>query len=96
MMSRIRPFWQQVTVIESSVDEEQRESGLIVPITAMQEKRDEDKLRRGVILHVASFDHHDESAAKILEPGMVIYFFGGQQIGDVLVVSLRDIIAYEG
>lgn len=95
MMSKIRPFWQQVTVIESSVDEEQRASGLIVPIQVAQDKKDSEALHRGVILHLAAFDSNDETASSILREGMVIYFHGGQTIGDVLVVNLRDIVAYE-
>jgi hypothetical protein len=95
MMNQLRPFWQTVTVIESGVDEEERPSGLIVPVSVVQDKHETGKVRRGVVLHTANFDHTDTSAAEILHAGTVIYFTGGYAIGDIIVVSLNEILAYE-
>ncbi len=87
-MHRLRPMYGYATVLESGVDEEQRDSGLIVPVGTEQTV-----LRRGVILHVsdAGGDYSDK-----LPAGTVVYYRGGIRIADVVLVDIADeIVAYE-
>lgn len=87
-MKSLRPFWSllpgRVTVIASSATEEQRESGLVVPIT----HDGDDGAKRGVVLDVT------EEGTPI-EAGSVIFYRRGIKIGDVVVVDLVDVLAYE-
>ena len=85
-MHRLRPFTGYVTVIESDVDEEQRKSGLIVPLGGSS-------LRRGVVLHVSA-DAQDSLAAALLPEGTVVYFQHGETVADVVIVPLLSIVAY--
>lgn len=91
-MKQLRPFWGRVTVMESPVDEEQRQSGLVVPIAF----DGDDGMKRGVVLDVhAKGPGLLEDAAEILTSGTVVYYRGGVRIGDVVVVELGDVVAYE-
>ena|SRR5665213_1383463 len=91
VMHRLRPFTGYVTVIESEVDEEQRTSGLIVPLGGSD-------LRRGVVLHTPDVAYEDvpmfEAAAQLLTEGTVVYFRQGERIADVIVVAIHDVVAY--
>lgn len=80
-MHRLRPYTGYVTVIESDVDEEQRKSGLIVPINGTS------TLRRGIVLHVTE-------EADLIAEGTVVYFHHGETLADVIIVPLSSIVAY--
>lgn len=89
----IRPFWGRVAVVESPVDEAQRESGLLVPM-----KHDgHQTFRRGVVVHVDGewSDPDRTNSANQLPPGTVVYFTGGHLIVDVYIVDMNEILAYE-
>jgi hypothetical protein len=90
----VRPFWGRATVIESPVDETERQSGLIVP----HRHEGDDDVRRGVILDIDRvFD--DGSApgksSEQIDKGMVVYFQGGVQVLDVIVLRMDEIVAFE-
>jgi hypothetical protein len=91
-MHRLRPFHGYVTVIESPVDEAQRQSGLIVPLTAETGKC---QLERGVVLQVADLDANGmPRALDGIREGSVIYYRHGDRILDVIVVPFGAIVAY--
>lgn len=89
----LRPFWGRVTVIESPVDEEDR-NGIIVPLT-----RDEGgDFLRGVVQHVDQTYHDMDSWAEYVRkiaPGTVVFFRKGVRIRDSYVVEIADILAFE-
>lgn len=91
---QLRPFWGRVTVIESAVDEEERESGLIVPLAGLDEK-----VRRGVVLHIDQTYHdtegHWNAYARQINSGTVVYFKDGHRILDTWVVDISDVLAFE-
>jgi hypothetical protein len=93
--TRIRPFWGRATLIESPVDEDQLESGLIVP----HHHDDDDDVRRGVIIDIDySWDESNPQARCAIEQirtGYVVYFRNGVRVRDVIVVEIADILAYE-
>jgi co-chaperonin GroES (HSP10) len=90
-LSLVRPFWGRVTVAESTVDEDQRASGLVLPVRY----EGDDGVRRGIVLDVAVGGYASD-AVDCLEPGMLIYFRRSVKIDhDVLVVELSDVLAYE-
>lgn len=84
-MKSVRPYWAHVgraTVIPSDATE-QEHGGIIIP-TAL-----EGSLNRGVVLDVTS-------NSEILDPGTVIFYRGeGIKIGDVILVDLANVYAYE-
>lgn len=84
----VRPFCNAVAVIESPVDEEQRDSGIIIPLPGDERHH----VRRGVITHLGSCNCEDW---KLLEEGTVIYYVRGIKINDVMIVDHDDIVAYE-
>jgi hypothetical protein len=91
VMREIRPFWGRVTVIESPLDEAQRESGLILPITGIE-------LKRGIVLSIDHvWDEHlpGYPVGETLPEGTPVYYRAGIKIGDVVVVDLNDVLAYE-
>lgn len=92
-MRNVRPFWGRVTVLESPVDEEQRESGLIVPI---QDARG-DTCKRGIIREIDGSwdDPRGRAMAELIGPGTPVYYRGGEKIGDLIILELQDILAYE-
>lgn len=85
-MKHLRPFWRRVTVLPSPVDEAHRNSGMIVPITV------ENGYKRGVVV-----DINENWAGYGIQTGTVIYYFDGNgvQVGDLTVVDLEDVIAFE-
>lgn len=95
-MHRIRPHWGYVTVLESAVDEEQRDSGLIVPLVADRGAH----VTRGVVLHCSNRTEygtpliHDDLDAAVLAPGTVVYFTAFHRVLDVLIVRRQDVVAY--
>lgn len=89
LMKNVKPFYARATVAASPVDEAEHESGLIVPI----QYSGADEFKRGVLLDVHNEPPH--LGAELLERGMVVYYRKGVSIGDVIVVELRDILAYE-
>lgn len=85
-MKQLRPFWRRVTVLPSPVDEAHRSSGMIVPITV------DAGIARGVVVDVAEgWGGHG------IGVGTVVYYFqtNAIQIGDLLVVDLEDVMAFE-
>lgn len=88
IMKNVRPFYGRATVQESQVEEEQLASGLVVPF-----KSDGSPFKRGVVLEVSHDPPH--LGADSLEAGMVVYYRHGVKIGDVTVVELSDVLAYE-
>lgn len=94
IMRNVRPFHGRVTVQESELEEETLASGLLVPFNS-----DASSLKRGVIVEVSGSvltgAYDDFGGADELQPGMVVYYRSGVKIGDVVVVDVRDIIAYE-
>lgn len=91
VLKRIRPYYGRFAVVESDVDQEQRDSGLIVPIELEQ------GVRRGVIAHVDWIDGEEglEYAKERVGEGSAVYFRGGVKISDMWFISSADIIAYE-
>lgn len=89
---KLKPFWGRVLVIESQVDQEQRASGIVIPVELG------DGVRRGI---VTGTDEHWPSNAPnyvtgdIIPPGTVLYFKAGWKIGDTYVLDCDDILAYE-
>lgn len=85
--ANLRPFWGRVMVIPSAVNEEQRQSGLIVPM----EWEGDEEMRRGVVTHV------DETIGTTTElvPGSVVYYRGGVRVGDTVVLDRHEIYAFE-
>ncbi len=85
-MKAVRPFWAtqgRATVIASDATEEQRSSGLFVPMVY----EGDDGIKRGVVIDVT------EPVA--LDRGTVIFYYHGIKVGDVVVVDLVNVIAYE-
>lgn len=91
MQQSLRPFWGRVAVIESSVDEEQRASGLIVPFELQP------GIKRGMVIALDNNGewHPSYKVDEILPPGTVVYFKGGDKIGDTHILDNEDILAYE-
>lgn len=93
-MKNVLPFWGRATLMESAVDEAQRASGLIVPLG----KDAGSDVKRGVLLDIDT--HWDEGTGNRLvqdqlHKGMAVYYRGGVRIGDVIVVEMSEILAYE-
>lgn len=93
----LRPFWGRVLVVESSADEEQRQSGLIVPL---HHEGQTAEFKRGVVQHLDQ-TYHDLTEwgdyARHIDAGTAVFFRGGIKIGvDTWVVDIDDILAYEG
>lgn len=86
-MVALRPCWGHFTVLPSPVDEVERQSGVIVPISSAEHS----EYTRGIVLHVASGGIPED--AKLPE-GSVVYYWGGARIGDVVVVGYEGIVAY--
>lgn len=88
-MRKLRPFNGRVTLIESAVDDEERASGLIVPVGGIGST-----VRRGVILHV---DDMLDVTDPRLAPGVPIYYHAHDavQVADVYLLDHQAILAYE-
>lgn len=91
MAKLVRPFCGhgRATVQESPVDEAQRDSGLVVPLSF----DGDDGVKRGVLLNVAP--DPGTYAGDPLPRGTVVWYRGGVRIQDVVVVDLANILAYE-
>lgn len=93
VLKKLRPFWGRIAIIETDVDQEERESGLIVPIDKP------DNIKRGVVQHVDKHDQDSDGSREYLDErisvGAVVYFTGGIKISDLWIVDRNDIIAYE-
>lgn len=89
----MHPWIGMCSVIESPVDttEEQRPSGLLVK----HEQEGYTALKRGIIVEIAEGAEHIASGISALSEQDVIYYHNGYKIGDVQIVRLGDIIAYE-
>lgn len=91
-MKQLRPFWGRLTVMESPVDEEQRTSGLVVPIAFDGDAG----IKRGVVLYLD--DTYRDDGHKLEEripAGTPVYYKGGTKIGDVVILEPEEILAYE-
>jgi co-chaperonin GroES (HSP10) len=91
--ARLRPFWGRVLVVESPVDEEQRQSGLIVP----HKFEGSADVRRGVVVDVDGewSDPDRRAAAERLPPGTVVWYRGGTRVGEFVLMQIDDVLAYE-
>jgi hypothetical protein len=93
-MRELHPFWARATIAETPVEEATRESGLIVPI-----KSEQGRFQRGVLLEInEAWDEGTPGRAIVdtLKRGTVVFFQKGVKIGDVWVVDIQDILAFEG
>lgn len=92
----LRPFWGRVLLIESAVDEEQRKSGLIVPL---HREGQESEFKRGVVYRIDQTYHELTQwgdYARQIDTGTAVFFRGGIKIGvDTWVVDIDDILAFE-
>ena len=87
-ISRLRAACGRILVSPSPVDEAERPSGLVVPVSYSGD----DGIERGVIVHV------DESSIGIwhgLSAGVVVYYRGGNRLAGHVVLDPQDIYAYE-
>jgi co-chaperonin GroES (HSP10) len=89
--TRLLPFWGRITVLPSPVDEEQRESGLVLP----HRFEGDEGVRRGVVLHVDQLRHEEAESVAQLVPGTVVYYRSGTPILDVVVVERKDVLVFE-
>lgn len=89
-MKRVVPFWGRISVIESPVDEAERESGLIVPVKF----EGDDGVKRGVIVDTDPLGDANEWWER-LTPGTVVYYRGGIRLGDLVLIGIDDILALE-
>lgn len=87
--TQIMPFYGRVLLIASPVDEDERPSGLIVPLK-VEGGAD---YNRGVLVALSGDGAHPGENA--LEVGMVVYYRRGWKIRDWILVDLPDILAYE-
>ncbi len=88
---RLRPFWGRIMVIPSSLDEEQRASGLILPVVGESYT----PVRRGVVAHVDKVRHELADSIDELVPGTVVYYIDGLRIADAVMLNRSEIVAYE-
>lgn len=96
-MTKVRPFWGRVLVVDSPVDEAETASGLIIPL-----KMDGSELSRAIVTHHDA--HYAENPNSngyphpdLIPPGTVVFYRTslGKRIGDVVIVDVDDIWAYE-
>lgn len=95
VMHKTRPFYGRIMCIDSPVDESQLESGLIVPL-----KLDDSVLTRAIVIHHDKhFTEHSSDQSypytDLIPVGTVIWYLVGKVIGDVVIVDVDDIYAYE-
>lgn len=90
---KLRPFGGRVLVAETNVDEEERRSGLVVPIALS------DGVKRGVVTRIDPLS--DRLPDGQIEVGMVVYFVASglrgdaAKIMDAYVLDPAAILAYE-
>lgn len=89
----VRPFWGRIALVESPLTEEERTSGLILPIV-----QEGDEVKRGVVQAVDDYGDSDlEAELAKIPPGTVVYYeaAAGQKIRDLVLLRLDKIVAYE-
>lgn len=93
MVATVHPWVGKCSVIESEVDvyEEETPSGIIV----QHEPEGWTVLRRGIIIEIAEGSTLMAPGIDALNPQDVIYYRSGHKIGEVIIVELGDIVAYE-
>jgi co-chaperonin GroES (HSP10) len=93
--AQLRPFWGRVTVSESTVDEAETPSGLVLPM----KHADDDGILRGVVLHCSdrAASGYTCDAADSLTPGTVVYYsaMAALKIAGVTILHHSDVLAYE-
>lgn len=87
----LRPFWGRVLVLPSGVDEHERSSGLIVPA----QYEGDDKVKRGVVVHIDGLDHEATESMDAIRPGTVVYYVAGTRVLDAIILDRHEILAYE-
>lgn len=100
MNRRLRPYWGRITMSDSPVDEEQTESGLIVPLKANGE---DSSLKRAVVMetHLQAWENDDTHHACVeeLEPGRVVWYDSSSErvfrLGETVICWPGDIVALE-
>lgn len=92
MVATVHPWIGMCSVIESPVDteEEERPSGLLV----RHERQGYTELKRGIIVEIASGSEQIPGVDALAEQD-IIYYHSGFKLGEVQIVRLGDIIAYE-
>jgi hypothetical protein len=93
MVATVHPWVGKCSVLESPIDtcEEERPSGLLVEY----EQQGWSELKRGIIIEIAEGSNFLAPGIDALNTQDVIYYQSGFRIGEVIIVSLGDIIAYE-
>jgi len=93
VLATVHPWVGMCSVIESPVDttEEERPSGLILK----HEDQGYTELKRGVIVEIAAGAEYLAHGIEALSDQDVIYYHRGYKIGEIEIVRLGDIIAYE-
>lgn len=90
LAKELRPFWGRVAVLPSPVDEEERPSGLVLPL----KHEDDAGILRGVV--VALDEVYDQTRNfERISAGTVVYYRGGVRIRDVVILDAAEILAYE-
>lgn len=90
LMKEVKAGYGRAVLKAANEAEEQTAHGIVVPVLGYEGA---DRFERGILLNHC---HAAELGTDLLEPGMVVFYNGpGVRIGDVIVVSLRDILAYE-
>lgn len=89
-MKEVKAGYGRAVLQPAAEAEEQTPGGIVVPVLGYDGA---DRFSRGILLNHC---HAAELGTDLLEAGMVVFYSGsGVRIGDVVVVSLRDILAYE-
>lgn len=89
--TNLRPFWGRIMVIPSIANEQERVSGLIVPM----EWEGDEEVRRGVVIHVDRLRDATYESTTEIEPGVVVYYQGGVKVLDTVVLERHEILAFE-
>ena len=87
---RLRPFWGRIMVIPSDLDEVRRASGLIHPYLG-----DHTPVKRGVVAHVDKARIEQTESIEELVPGVVVYYIGGLEVCDAIMLNRQEIVAFE-
>ena len=92
----LRPFWGRVSVLPSPVDEEQRESGLVVPLRYEGDQN----VARGIVEAVDETGSHPDlvNAYEVIRPGTVVYYRDDDKlprIRGLVLLAIGEILAYE-
>lgn len=92
---QIKPFWSRVSLIESPVEETELHNGIVVP----SRFEGDDGVKRGVVVaidHVWDENTPGRLMADQLEPGTVVFYREGIKLpGDIVIVEIKDILAFE-